>query len=478
MGELKDKTVKGVFWSAFNRFSTQGIQFAFTIIIARILLPEDYGVVAILGIFIEISNCFIDSGFANALIRKLDRTEDDFSTAFYYTVAVSVLFYVILWFSAPYIARFYDLPILVNVTRVMGLCLIIGSIQSMLGIKLTIDLDYKTISKISLPTNILTGILGLLMAYKGFGVWTLILPNLIAGVFKTFLLLYYVRWIPKRVFSWNSFKDMFGYGSKLLLSSLLEKIFGNLHTIIIGKFFTPSLLGVYNRAGTLAAFPSSNVTSIIQSVSFPVLSRMQNDKLRLQSAYRRFMRMSVFIIFPLMLGLSSVADPFIRVLLTDKWAVAIYYLQIICFSMMWYPVHSINLSLLHVNGRSDYFLKLQIIKKIQTIIILCITVPMGIAAICYGGIVDSLLSLIWNTKYTKKSIGYGIMDQLRDIIPFFLHSLVMFMLVHAVIYFINIVWLKLLIGIIVGAIYYILGAYMMKFEELSEALVLLKLKKS
>ena len=359
MGSLKDKTVKGVFWSAFNRFSTQGIGFVFNIIIARMLLPEDYGVVAILYVFMEISNCFIDSGFASALIRKPDRTEEDFSTVFYYNLVVALLCYAVLWFAAPYIASFYDIPLLTSITRVVGLGLIIGSVQAIMGIKLTIALDFKTVARISVPVNILTGVLSLIMAYKGFGVWTLVYPNLIAGLFNIVLLWFHVRWLPKLVFSWKSFKAMFSYGSKLLASSIIDKIYANISTIVVGKFFSPASLGVYSRAISLSGFASSNITGILQGVAFPVLSSIQSDSERLQNAYSRFMRMSVFVVFPLILGLSAVADPFIRIILTDKWEGAIYLLQIICFSMIWYPVNEINLRLLQVKGRSDYFLKLE-----------------------------------------------------------------------------------------------------------------------
>lgn len=478
MGSLKDKTVKGVFWSAFNRFSTQGIGFVFNIIIARMLLPEDYGVVAILGVFLSIIGCFVDSGFGSALIRKPDRTEEDFSTVFYYNLVVALLCYAVLWFAAPYIASFYDIPLLRSVTRVVGLGIIIGSVQGIMGIKLTIELDFKTKAKISIPANIITGIISLWMAYNGYGVWALVFPGLISGIFSTFMLWLYVRWLPKLVFSWKSFKAMFSYGSKLLASSLLDVTYNNIYPIVIGKFFSSSLLGLYGRADSLAAFPSSNITGILQSVAFPVLSSIQNDEERLSKAYSRFLRMSVFVVFPLMVGLSAVADPFIRILLTDKWEGTIYLLQIICFAIMWYPVHAINLSLLHVKGRSDYFLKLEVIKKIQGVIILCVTIPLGLVAMCYGRIVSSLISLVWNTYYTKKIICYGYFNQMRDIMPVLLHSLVMCVLVHLVVYFMPTLWLKLVMGIIVGAAYYIGGAYLMKFEELDETLTILKLKKA
>lgn len=476
MGSLKDKTVKGVFWSAFERFGTQGLQFVFGILIARILLPEEYGVVALLYVFIEISNCFIDSGFANALIRKPDRTETDFSTVFYYNLAVALLFYALLWFASPYIAAFYEVPLLESLTKVVGLGLIIGSIQGVMGTKLMIALDFKTKAKISIPTNIITGVVGLWMAYSGYGVWTLVFPNLIAGVFTIFMYWFYLRWLPSLSFSRKSFKEMFSFGSKLLASSLLDKIYVNLYTMTIGKVFSLEALGLYKRAGMLASFPSSNITGILQNVTFPVLSSIQNEDERVEGAYRRFIRMSVFVVFPLMMGLSAVADPFIRILLTDKWEGAIYLLQIICFSMMWYPVHAINLSLLQIKGRSDYFLQLEVIKKIQGIIILCLTLPFGLVAMCYGSVIASLISLVWNTYYTKKIIGYGYFSQMRDIMPVLLHSLIMFVLVLVIVYLMPTLWLKLIGGVVVGTIYYIGGAYIMRFDELNEIYAIVKHK--
>ena len=293
------------------------------------LLPEDYGVVAMLGIFMGISGCFIDSGFGTALVRKPDRTEDDFSTVFYYNLAVAILCYGLLWLAAPYIASFYNIPMLEKVTRFVGLHLVIGAFNGVQYARLQIALDFKTAAKISIPANIITGVLGLWMAYSGYGVWALVFPGLISSLFSTVMLWFYVRWFPSLVFSWISFKKMFSFGSKLLASALLDVAYGNIYTIVIGKFFSSSSLGLYGRADSFAAFPSSNITGILQSVAFPVLSSIQNDEERLSKAYSRFLRMSVFVVFPLMVGLSAVADPFIRILLTDKWEGAIYLLQII-----------------------------------------------------------------------------------------------------------------------------------------------------
>lgn len=478
MPSLKDKTVKGVIWSAVDRFSAQGIQFVFSILIARLLVPEDYGVIAMIGIFLGVSQSFIDSGFGTALVRKIDRTETDFSTVFYFNIVVAVVFYFALFFAAPAIANFYNTPILVPVTRIVALTLPLGALSGIHNAKLSIEIDFKSRAKISIISAILTGGVGLWMASSGYGVWALVIQTVLASLVRTVMLWVIVKWQPQIVFSWQSFKELFSFGSKLLASGLLDTIYNNIYPLVIGKVFSSSTLGVYAKSKALAEFPSSNLTGVLQSVTFPVLSTIQNEEAKLADAYKRFLRISAYVIFPLMLGLSSVADPFIRLVLTDKWEGAIYLLQIICFAMMWYPIHAINLNILQVKGRSDYFLKLEIIKKIQGVLILIVTVPMGIVVMCYGQVISSLISLIWNTYYTKKLIGYGYWQQMRDLFPIFIHSLIMWGLVLLIVHFMPTLWLKLIVGIIAGMVYYIVGSYIMKFPEMDELLTILKLKRN
>lgn len=477
MSSLKDKTVTGVIWSAVDRFSAQGIQFVFSILIARLLVPEDYGVVAMLGIFMAVSQTFIDSGFGAALIRKIDRTEEDFSTVFYFNIVVATLFYFVLFFAAPAIANFYNTPLLESITKVVALNLIIGSLSGIHNAKLSIAIDFKSRAKISIVSTLLTGAVGLWMAYAGYGVWALVVQNLFSSAIRTVLLWVIVKWYPKLVFSWKSFKELFSFGSKLLASGLLDTLYNNIYTLVIGKVFSPTTLGVYSKANALAQFPSSNITSVLQGVTFPVLSTIQNEDDRLADAYKRFLKIAAFVVFPLMIGLSAVADPFIRLVLTDKWEGAIFLLQIMCFWMMWYPIHAINLNILQVKGRSDYFLKLEIIKKIQGVIVLCITVPMGIIAMCYGSLISSIICLVWNTHYTKKLIGYGFFAQMKDLLPIILHAFVMGLIVVIVVHFMPTLWLKLIVGVLTGIIYYIAGAYVMKFPEMNELLSILKLKR-
>lgn len=473
---LRKKTVKGVMWSAIDRFSTQGIQFAFSILIARLLMPSDYGVIAMLGVFLAVSQTFIDSGFGTALVQKSNRTETDFSTVFYFNIVVAVLFYVLLWFSSPYIALFYNIPMLKDVTRVVALTLIFSALGGIQSTKLSIAINFKTRALISLISALSTGCVGLYMAYSGYGAWALVFQMVFSSLLNTILLWCFVRWIPKLVFSWQSFKQLFSFGSKLLASAFLETIYNNIYTLIIGKVYSSSALGFYSRASGLAQYPSSNITSVLQGVTFPVLCSIQNDEKRLADTYKMFIRMSAFIIFPLMIGLAVVADPFIRIVLTDKWEGTIYLLQIVCFSMMWYPIHAINLNILQVKGRSDYFLKLEILKKILGVIVLYITVPLGVVAMCYGNVVFSCLALLLNTYYTKRLMRYGFINQMKDLFHILIHSLVMGVIVLFVIHFIDIMWIKLLVGILVGGIYYVVGAYIMRFEELKEVLSIIKRK--
>ena len=476
MSSLKEKTVKGVMWSSIDRFSTQGIQFVFSILIARLLLPSDYGAVAMLNIFLAISQTFIDSGFGTALIRKLDRTETDFCTVFYFNIVVGFFFYAVLWLASPYIAAFYEIPLLEDITKVLALTFVFSSFSGVQGAKLSIAIDFKTKAKISIIVTILTGAVGLWMAYAGYGVWALVVQSVFSSFLGAVLLWTFVRWMPKLVFSWKSFREMFSFGSRLLASALLDTTYNNIYTLVIGKVFSSTTLGFYSRASGLAQYPSSNITGVLQGVTFPVLSSIQNETERLANVYKRFLRLSAFIVFPLMVGLAAVADPLIRLVLTDKWEGSIYLLQIVCFSMMWYPIHAINLNLLQVKGRSDFFLKLEIIKKIQGVIVLCITVPMGIVAMCYGSVVSSLICLVYNTYYTQKLIGYGYVAQMKDLLHILVHSLVMGAGVWCIVQVFDSLWLQLVAGILAGMVYYIVGARIFHFEELDEVISLVRKK--
>ena len=474
MSSLRDKTIKGVIWSAVERFASQGVEFIFGILIARLLLPEDYGVIAMLNIFLAISRTFIDSGFETALIRKADRTDTDFQTVFYFNIIVSVVCYIILWIASPFIAEFYETPLLESVTKVVALNLIFNALAGIQSAKLSINIDFKSRANVSLIHACVSGAVGLWLAFKGYGVWALVAQSLSAAAVRTITLWVIVRWKPRFEFSKTSFKELFSFGSKLLAAGLLNTIYNNIYSIVIGKFYSPSSLGVYSKANTLSQFPSSNVTGVFQSVLFPVLSSIQDDEQRMLDIYKRFLRMSSFVVFPLMVGLAAVADPLIRLLLTDKWEGSIYLLQILCFSTIWAPVIAVNTNVLKVMGRSDYFLKVEIVKKIIGVVILCVTIPMGLVPMCYGTVVATMLSVYCDTYYTKKLIGYGLLSQLKDLLPLLLHSLIMGAIVLSVESCMSTETVKLLVGVATGIIYYILGAVLMNFKELEELLSIMR----
>lgn len=477
MSELKQKTVKGVVWSAVERFSIQGIQFVVMIFMARMLTPDDYGLVGMLAVFIAISQSFIDSGFSQALIRKQDRTEVDNSTVFYFNIVLGLLFYCLLFVSAPLIAKFYKEPLLVDLTRVLGLSVLINSFVIVQRALLTVHIDFKTQAKAALVASVVSGAVGLYMAATGFGVWALVAQQLVNLGLNAIMLWILSKWRPQLVYSWTSFRELFSFGSKLLASGLLDTLYKNIYQIVIGKLFSASSLGYYSRASHFAEFPSSNLTGIMQRVTYPVLCSIQDDDERLATVYRRFLKLSAFIIFPMMVGLAAVAKPLISVLLGEKWLFVATLLFIICFSMMWHPIHAINLNLLQVKGRSDLFLRLEIIKKIIGVSVLCITVPKGLVAMCVGSIFTSLICLVINTYYTGQLIKVGFVRQMMDLFPILTLSLMMGVVVYSVSYFSTLQPLYgLLIGLLMGAFFYILSAKVFKFAEWNELMMIIRKK--
>ncbi|WP_314968050.1 lipopolysaccharide biosynthesis protein [Phocaeicola abscessus] len=467
---LKKKTIKGVVWSSIERFSVQGIQFVIMIIMARILTPYDYGIIGMLTIFLQISQSLIDSGFSQALIRKQNRTETDNSTVFYFNIAISSLLYIILFISAPWVADFYNTPILIPVMRVICLSVLINSFVVVQRALFTVNIDFKTQAKASFIAAVFSGIVGIGMAYGGCGVWSLVVYQLINYAGIAFLLWYFSKWRPIFAYSWKSFKELFSFGSKLLISGLLATIYNNVYLIVIGKLFTATNLGHYTRAHQFSDFPSSNFTGILQRVTYPVLCTIQNDDERLSEVYRKLLKLSAYIIFPLMCGLAAVAHPLVWLLLGKKWEFCSVLLQILCFSMMWYPIHAINLNLLQVKGRSDLFLKLEIVKKMLGIIVLCITIPMGLIAMCYGQIISSILALIINTYYTGKLINVGFIKQMKDISGTLILSLIMFISIILLISTISSLLLELILGLSLGAIIYLGISKLLRFKELNYVL--------
>lgn len=471
---VKQQATNSVLWSAIERFSVQGIQFLLSIIIARLLLPTDYGLIAMLSIFMAIAQTFIDSGFANALIQKKNRTETDYSTAFFFNIVISVVLYFLLYLSSPAIADFYHQEELNAITRIVGISLIINSFGIVQQAKLTIALNFKRQAIASLTAVIISGIIGVGMAYHGYGAWALVWQSLLNNFLRVALLWFFSKWVPLFCFSNESFRTLFSFGSKILLSSLLHTIYTNLYTLIIGKKFSAGELGYYNRAFTLAQFPSTNLTNVIVRAVYPIQCRLQDDDEQLRSMFLKYMRMACYLIFPVMIGFCALAEPLVRLLLTDKWLPAVPLLQILCIAYMWDPIMKINHNMLNVKGRSDYFLYAEVLKKIVAFSILFLTIPFGVKIMCTGLILYAFADIIIITYYTRKLTGISLLLQIKELMPVVLLSFSMGGVVYLTTLFLENVWIQVLLGLLVGVFYYVALSFIFDIKEIKILTSLIK----
>lgn len=473
---LKKKTVKGVAWTSLNQVVSLGFGFVIGVILARLLSPSDYGLLAMIGVFNAIAFAFLDSGFGNALVRKPDLTEDDNTTAFTFNIVVAIVMVGIIWLIAPWVAKFYDKPILSSLLRVEGFLLIVSSFKIVQNTQLSRALNFKAKMIINVTSQVIAGVIAILAAYRGFGVWTLVIQHFVSSITGLVLLWIISPWRPRGKWNKLSFKYLWGYGSKLLASGLLNTIYGNIYPIVIGKFYSAADLGQYTRANGYAAIPSQGLTSVLQQVTFPVLSQIQEDDDRLASSYRRMLRFTVFLVFPIMIGMAALAYPLVIVLVTDKWAECVPYLQVICFASMWYPVHAINLNLLQVKGRSDLFLRLEIIKKVIITIAIFVCVPFGVMGICIGAVCTSLICLAINSYYTGKLIHVGFFRQMMDMTPILLASFAMGTIIYFAVMHLDSNVIKLSVGIPLGMILYLSIVKVCRMPELQEVLDLIHRK--
>lgn len=465
---LKSIALSGIIWSAIDKFSFQAVQFIIGIVLARLLMPKDFGLIGMLSIFIAISQSFVISGMGSGLIQKKDRTNVDFSTVFVFNFAVSIFFYFILYFIAPLIASLYDMPQLVVLTRILAFNIIINSLAVVQRSRLTIKIDFKKIAITNVASAILSGLLAVFLAYKGFGVWALVMQTLFGSIISVAMLWYMSHWKPSIQFSKKSFKVLFGFGSKLLLSGLYAQTFNNIYNITIGKAYSAAELGFYTRAKGFAELTADTVSSILQQVTYPILASLQDDKERMVSVYSRLIRMAAFLIFPVMTLFSLLADPFVRLFLGPNWIPVIILLQWISFARIFYPISVINMNILNAIGRSDLFLKVDLSKMPLTIVALIITIPLGVKAMVIGHVVTSGISFFINAFMPGKLFGYGGLAQLKDMIPFIIATIFMALVVFLSVYFIDHLYLKLIIGVIIGLTTYILMCFLLKIKELKE----------
>lgn len=466
MGDLLSKSVRGVAWSAIERFSVQGIQFVLTLIIARLVSPSDYGLIAMLGIFFAISQSFVDSGFSNALIQKKDRTEVDFSTVFYFNIVISIVVYGILYASAPAIGRFYNEPQLVTVCRWQGLILILNSFMLVQQTRLIIASDFRMLAKASLLSVLLSGIAGVWFAWLGYGVWALVIQALGRAVLNVVLLWWFVAWKPQIVFSRQSFRQLFSFGSKLLVGGLLHTLYMNLYTLVIGRFFNAAEVGYFNRSQSLATFPSINLMGIVNRAMYPVLCERQDDEQRLLETFYHYLRGTVFFVFPLMIGLSVLSKPLIVFVLTERWLPAAPYLSILCIAYMWHPIMNFNWQLLNVKGRSDLSLRSEIIKKVGAFAILFLSLPLGMKAICWGLLFYSLFDMATIYFFVRRIYCFDIRKEIALLFPILFCSLLMGGCVYAVCYIFSCPIWQVLVGIPVGIVSYGAACFLFHLKEI------------
>lgn len=452
---LKSLTYKGVTWSSIERFSLQIVQFFISVVMARLLAPSDYGLIGMLAVFMSLSQVFIDGGFSNALIQRKECTDEDYSTVFFVNLAISFAVYGLLFVFAPSIASFYEQPLLTNITRVYSLSLIISSISAVHNTKLLIDIDFKTLSFISLTSAIISGIIGIYTAYIGLGVWALVIQALVGTSIGSILRLSYVKWTPRKRFSFDSFRSLFSFGSKLLVAQIISSIYDNIYQLFIGKRFSSTTLGYYTRGNQFSRLVSVNISDIVNRVSFPLFSKVQENDTRLLDIYIKYIQMSVFIIFPLVLGLCGVAKPLVLLLLTDKWIPCVPLLQILCFAYLFNGVIKVNLNLLYVKGRSDLVLRLEIIKKSIAIIILATTIFLDIKIVCLGQVLYSIIALYLNTIYTKKILGFGFIRQMAVIAPYLLLGILVLLEAYLISCLFSTPWLSLTLALLICTLSYL-----------------------
>lgn len=460
----KRKVINSLFWKLMERGGVQGIQFIVQVVLARILSPNDYGIISLITIFISLANVFIQSGFNTALIQKKDVKEEDFSSVLYISLFVSIVLYILLFFTSPFIADFYGILELKQVLRVLSIILFFGAFNSIQNSIIARTMQFKKLFIVSVFSILISGIVGITLAYLGLGVWALVAQQIANQVSITFILWFTLKWRPKLIFSINRVGDLFSYGWKLLVSSLIDTLYMNLRGLIVGKVYTSDMLAFYNRGEQFPQLIVNNINGSIQSVMLPTLSAEQENRKRVKELVRRSIVTSSFLIFPLMIGLAAVGEPLIKILLTDKWLPCVPFMQIFCLTYALWPIHTSNLQAINALGRSDIFLKLEIIKKILGVTILIISMNYGIYAIALGGLLSGIISSFINAYPNLKLLNYGYKEQIKDILPSLILSLIMGLAVYGFL-FLNISpYLILVTQVFTGAIVYIGLAKLFKLE--------------
>jgi O-antigen/teichoic acid export membrane protein len=418
MDKLHEKTVHALSWSFVETVARMGVQFAIGVIMARLLAPEQFGLIAMLTIFTAVSQSFLDSGFGSAIIQKRDVSQTDFCSVFYFNLAMGLAVVGLLFLAAPWIAAFYRQPALTSLLRVLSLTIVINSFGLVQNAIITKSIDFKTSTKVSMIAGIMSGVIGISMALAGYGVWSLVVQQVASAFFRTASLWVCSSWRPILVFSLTALKGLFSFGSRMLVSSVLNQFFENVYPLVIGRLFSAADLGYFSRAKSLNDLPSQTLSSMVGRVTFPVFSTIQDNPARLKRGLRKALTTLVMVNFPVMIGLAVVAYPLVQVLLTAKWLPSVGYLQLLCVAGLLYPLHLLNLNVLQAMGHSDLFLRLEIVKKIMIVLNIAVTWRWGISALVYGMVINSLLAYYLNSYYTGRLIDYSLREQVKDLLPY------------------------------------------------------------
>ena len=430
MSSLKTKTLSGLLWSFIEHLSKLGLTFIIGIILARLLTPSEFGIIGMVTIFVGLSQSLVDSGFTQALIRRNNCTQADYCTVFYFNLIAGLFLYFVLYFCAPVISLFFKEPELILIIRVISFGILINAFSMVHRAILTREINFKLQTKISIISSSLSSLIAIVMAYNDYGVWSLVCKSLVGFFFTSLLLWTWNKWRPSLVFSRNSFKEMFSFGYKLMLSGLLDGLYRNVYLIVIGRFFSAADLGFYTRAEQFNNLPSQNVTGVIQRVSYPVLTKIQDDLPRLKIAYQKIIKSTMLLSFTAMIILAASAKPLILTLIGEEWLPSVVYLQLLSFIGMQYPLHAINLNMLQVQGKSDLFLRLEVVKKLFALPVIVVGINYGIKIMIVGMIIHATICLFLNTYYSGKHINYSSWQQLLDITPSFFLALVIGSILH------------------------------------------------
>jgi O-antigen/teichoic acid export membrane protein len=462
---LTSKTITGIIWNFTEQMGRRGIGLIITLLLARFLAPEDFGLVAMMAVFLAIGTSLMDSGFKQALIRKEKASQVDCNTAFFANLALGLFSYTLLFLVAPLIAQFYNEPRLISLVRVAGIAVMINAFQVVQSAMLSRDLNFKAHFHATMPAGISSGVIAVIMAAQGYGVWALIVQMLTGALMTTLLLWKMQGWRPTLAFSWGSLRNMYGFGYKLFLSGLLDTVFSNIYLVVIAKVFAAPIAGYYFFAIKIKEIVIQQLVGSIQDVTYPALATMQNDNDRLKARYRQVIQVTTFLLFPAMAFLAGLAEPLFKVLLPAKWLPAVSYLQLLCIAGLLYPLHSINLNILKVKGRSDLFLYLEIFKKIMLAVILIISYRYGVIAILAGQIFLSVLAYIPNSYFSSRLINYPIGEQIADFMPGLILAGTIGLAVYSVALLLQ--WPAILQLFMLGALAglsYLVGAHILKLQ--------------